>query len=77
MFQLQHNKSPLSVGETFDLMRFCQGIIAAAIISEIQCSRPPPFRVYIYVEGLLEGPTACGEVVGRAVDSPHVLQGST
>lgn len=40
MFQLQHNKYPLSVGETFDLMKHCQGIVAVAINAEIHCSRP-------------------------------------
>ena len=31
----------------------------------------------VYLEGLLEGSASCGEIVGRAVDSPHVFQGST
>ena len=77
MFQLQHSKFPLSLGENFDLREFCQGITAAASSSEIHWSRPLPFKVYIHVEGLLEGSAACGEVVGRAIDSPHVFQGST
>ncbi len=72
MFQLQHNKMPFIVRLDEILSKHHCGCNKRG--GPLQQSYP---KQVVYLEGLLEGSASCGEVVGRAVDSPHVFQGST